>query len=261
MILVGTSGFSFEDWRGTVYPEVVSPSQFLKYYWAVLGFRIVELNFTYYTRPSWKSFAQMLRKTPPDFYFTVKVPGEITHAFWKAREDPSQLVRDFSVQISPLVEEGRFKCALAQFPFSFKYSKENLDYLGRVRSTFSGALAFEFRHASWDREETYEFLREHDITFVAVDEPSLPNLFPYKPLATSDLAYFRFHGRNQKWFEVEGDERYNYLYSDEELLLFKEDILKLSRMVRETYVFFNNCYQGQAVRNAQTLLRWLEGRS
>jgi len=94
-----------------------------------------------------------------------------------------------------------------------------------------------------------------------VDEPSLPNLFPYKPLATSDLAYFRFHGRNQKWFEVEGDERYNYLYSDEELLLFKEDILKLSRMVRETYVFFNNCYQGQAVRNAQTLLRWLEGRS
>ncbi|MCD6552024.1 DUF72 domain-containing protein [Thermotoga sp.] len=260
MVYVGTSGFSFEDWRGPVYPEHLKPSQFLKYYWAVLGLRIVELNFTYYTQPSWRSFVQMLRKTPPDFYFTVKLPGSVTHLLWKEKKDPRDEMKNFIEEIKPLVEEGRLKMSLAQFPFSFKYSSSNLEYLKRLKESCSLHLACEFRHRSWDRDDVYHFLRKQEITFVIVDAPKISGLFPYKPIVTTDYAYFRFHGRNERWFEVEGEERYNYLYSREELSSFLNDVLNISRKVKETYAFFNNCYKGQAAINALEFKKMLEER-
>ncbi|AJG40919.1 MULTISPECIES: DUF72 domain-containing protein [Thermotoga] len=260
MVYVGTSGFSFEDWKGVVYPEHLKPSQFLKYYWAVLGFRIVELNFTYYTRPSWRSFVQMLRKTPSDFYFTVKLPGNVTHVLWKEGKDPKDEIESFAEELKPLIEEGRLKMTLAQFPFSFKYSSGNLEYLKRLNERFPYHLACEFRHSSWDRDDVYHFLKEQKITFVIVDAPKIPGLFPYRPIVTTDYAYFRFHGRNERWFEAEGEERYNYLYSREELSSFLNDVLSVSQKVKETYVFFNNCYRGQAAMNALEFKKMLEER-
>jgi uncharacterized protein YecE (DUF72 family) len=260
MVYVGTSGFSFEDWKGVVYPEHLKPSQFLKYYWAVLGFRIVELNFTYYTQPSWRSFVQMLRKTPPDFYFTVKTPASVTHVLWKEGKDPKEDMENFTRQIEPLIEEQRLKMTLAQFPFSFKLSRKNVEYLEKLRESYPYEIAVEFRHYSWDREKTYEFLRNHGITFVVVDEPKLPGLFPYRPITTTDYAYFRFHGRNERWFEAEEEERYDYLYSEEELKTLFEDVVELSRRVKETYVFFNNCYKGQAAMNALQFKKMMEER-
>ncbi|PLV60283.1 DUF72 domain-containing protein [Thermotoga sp. KOL6] len=260
MVYVGTSGFSFKDWRGVVYPEYLQPSQFLKYYWAVLGFRIVELNFTYYTQPTWRSFVQMLRKTPPDFYFTLKFPGSVTHVLWKEGVDPRGEIEKFSEEIRPLLEEGRLKSSLAQFPFSFKFSARNMEYLKKIRDGYPHEIAVEFRHYSWDREEVYSFLSENRITFVIVDEPKLSGLFPYKLLVTSSRAYFRFHGRNPRWFEVEGEERYDYLYSREELNLLLKDVKDISQKVEETYVFFNNCYKGQAAINALQFKEMLEGK-
>ncbi len=247
MIYLGTSGFSFEDWIGPVYPPSIKKSQMLTYYWSVLGFNTVELNFTYYSMPSYKTVVSMLRKTPPDFMFSVKLPGHVTHEGWRKGLDVS-VVEDYKNAIKPMEEEGRLLSHLAQFPYAFKFSEEGLKYLKRLGDQVR-PLAVEFRHRSWDRKETYDFLRENGLTYVIVDEPQIADLFPYKPFATSDTAYFRFHGRNEKWFE-EGAERYDYLYSDEDLKRFALDVKEMSKKVGKVLVYFNNCHRGQAVENA-----------
>ena len=248
MIFVGTSGFSFEDWRGEVYPENLPKSQMLKYYWGVLGFNAVEINSTYYSIPSYRTIVSLLRKTPSDFVFTVKLPGHITHEGWRDGID-EDVVKRYLDSIAPMEGEGRFKMHLAQFPNSFRYSPKNMDYIERISEIFH-PLAVEFRHDSWNRERVYEILKEHDLTYVVVDEPRLDRLFPYVPRLTSDTAYFRFHGRNERWFEAQGGERYDYLYSREELDELVKDVKKLSEKSSETFVFFNNCHNGKAVKNA-----------
>ncbi|HEY4481620.1 MAG TPA: DUF72 domain-containing protein [Candidatus Brocadiaceae bacterium] len=79
MIKAGTSGFSFPDWVGNIYPTDIKKGQMLPYYEQKLGFKITEINSTYYTIPSPKSFEGMLKKTSPDFEFTVKAHKSMTH--------------------------------------------------------------------------------------------------------------------------------------------------------------------------------------
>ncbi len=250
MIYVGTSGFSFEDWKGNIYPENLRKSQMLGYYWNVLGLNAVELNFTYYSIPSYRTMVSLLRKTPPWFVFTVKIPGSITHEGWKSSLDRSEIEKYLN-SVKPMMEEGRLKLHLAQFPYSFKYSCDHLDYIRRISDRIK-PLAIEFRHDSWNRPETYEFLSYNGITYVVVDEPKIARLFPYVPKFTTDTAYFRFHGRSEKWFEAEGGERYDYLYSEEELSAFAKDVKEISKKVKNTFVFFNNCHEGKAAKNAKT---------
>ena len=111
-------------------------------------------------------------------------------------------------------------------------------------------IAVEYRHRSWLREEVFEFMKERSITYVTVDEPPIGDLFPYYPYHTTAKAYYRFHGRNKRWFEAEGGERYDYLYSKEELEKFAGDVKKSMKEVEEVFVFFNNCHKGSAVTNA-----------
>ena len=110
-------------------------------------------------------------------------------------------------------------------------------------------LAVEFRHESWDKEEVYDFLRENGVTFVIVDEPNLKGLFPYKLVTTTNMAYFRFHGRNEHWFDPNYD-RYDYMYSEEELESFAKDVREIYKKVEKVLIYFNNCHRGQAVENA-----------
>ena len=251
MIYIGTSGFSFKDWVGPVYPERIKESQMLKYYWGVLKFNAVEINFTYYRMPSYKTIISLLRRTPNDFMFSIKLPALVTHQMWREKFE-SKVIDEYLKATFPLKEEGRLLFHLAQFPYAFKYSKANLEYIAKLKK-YIGDLAVEFRHVSWDREEVYSFLKENKITFTIVDEPKLLGLFPYKVIATTDEAYFRFHGRNKKWFEAQRDERYDYLYSDEELSSFAKDINEISKKVKVTVAFFNNCHKGSAALNALKL--------
>lgn len=255
MLYVGTSGFSFKDWIGPVYPEGIKESQMIKYYWGVLGFNAVELNFTYYRMPSYKTIVSLLRRTPNDFMFSVKLPAFVTHQMWQDKFE-SKVIDEYLKATFPLIEERRLLFHLAQFPYAFKYSKDNLEYIAKLKNHIDD-LAVEFRHVSWDRKEVYAFLKENEITFTIVDEPKLPGLFPYKAFTTTDKAYFRFHGRNKKWFEAQRDERYDYFYSDDELSNFARDIKKISKKVKEVAVFFNNCHKGSAALNAIKLKSYL----
>lgn len=262
MIKVGTSGFSFDDWKGTIYPADLPEREMLVYYERQLGFRALEVNFTYYTLPSPKSFEAMVKKTSEEFEFVVKAFKGMTHEI--RDKDTGQMIDNretferFKFSLTPLIEAGKLGGVLAQFPYGFFPKRDHFAYLEGFREAFAAIpLIFEFRNRNWLREETFQFLEKREIGFCVVDEAKLPKLMPYVPRATSDMGYFRFHGRNPNWFHSPMSVRYNYLYSDEELKTFVPDIQNISQRTTKTLVFFNNCYSGYAAKNAIQMAKLL----
>ena len=258
MIYVGTSGYSYDDWVGPVYPPDLPKKEWLAFY--AREFKACEINFTYYRLPNPYTLAAMSKKTPADFVFTVKASQELTHG----REDPEDAFRSFRSGVAPLLDEGKLGCILAQFPFSFHATPENRDYLRSFRQRLGDLpTVIEFRNRAWLEEETFELLRELGLGFCCVDEPRLKGLMPPVAVATGPVAYVRFHGRNAKkwWRHTEAWERYDYSYSDQELQEWEPKIRALDGQVQKTFLFANNHWQGQAVGTARQLrlLLGLEG--
>lgn len=266
-IRIGTSGFSFPDWRGAVYPKTLAPKDTLKYYEEELGFDTVEINSTYYALVSAKAFDAMQEKTSRDFEFVVKGYKGFTHdpfdprlgdkkpQLKKAMED----VDRFNFSIAPLKDAGKLGAILLQFPVFFNPGDENRQYILDCKEKFKGVpFIIEFRSREWAREATFKFLRKHDIGFCIVDEPKLERLMPFLNEVTSGTGYLRLHGRNKNWFNAKLSERYDYLYSDAELKSFVPEVDKMSEAADKTYVMFNNCHAGSAVKNALTLKKLLK---
>jgi uncharacterized protein YecE (DUF72 family) len=263
LIKVGTSGFSFPDWKETVYPHGLPEREMLSFYEKELGFNTLEVNFSYYTLPSQKTLEGMSRKTSEGFDFVVKSYREMTHEIRDKDSgkltDNQEVFQKFRFGLAPLIEDRKLACVLAQFPYGFFPSRENLGYLERFRNEMEGIpLVFEFRNQTWMKEETFQFLRKSGIGFCIVDEPKMQKLMPYLPRVTSDVGYFRFHGRNPNWFNVPLKVRYDYLYTEGELKSFLPDIRDISRKTSKTLVFFNNCYSGSAAKNAVQMAKLLQ---
>jgi uncharacterized protein YecE (DUF72 family) len=262
-IRVGTSGFSFDDWLGRAYPAGLAKTKMLEYYERVLGFDTVELNFTYYALPTPRTLASMVGRTSPGFCFVVRSHKEMTHDIWqdddrRLLKDTSEVFKAFREGIGPLVEAGRLGCVLVQFPVFFYPAPQNFDYLQKIPALMPGvSLVVEFRNRAWLRPDAYHLLEETGMGCCVVDEPKLPRLVPFEPRRTSDIAYFRFHGRNKNWFSASREERYNYLYSAEELGEFLAPLRSVSVGAKTTYTFFNNCHAGAAARNALMMKQML----
>ncbi|MBM4341312.1 MAG: DUF72 domain-containing protein [Deltaproteobacteria bacterium] len=262
MIRVGTSGFSFPDWKGTVYPAGLREREMLSFYEKELGFNALEVNFTYYTLPSQKSFAAMSQKTSDDFEFVVKAYKGMTHEI-RDREtgeliNNEETFKKFKYSLEPLRSKGKLAGILAQFPYGFFPNRENFGYLEKFKEEMGDVpLVFEFRNENWFRDTTFELLEKKGIGFCIVDEPKLPKLMPYIPRATSEIGYFRLHGRNPSWFNVPASVRYDYLYSEKELKEFVPDIQDISKKAAKTFVFFNNCHAGSAAKNAAQMAKLL----
>ena len=249
MIHWGTSGFSYEDWIGPFYPEGIAKQDMLRYYAERFG--CVEVNFTYYRMPNARTLEQMAAKTPPDFRFVVKANSEMTHE----REREPLVFRAFAEALQPLIEREQFGCVLAQFPHSFRATRENVGYLRWFKEAIEDLpTVVEFRNARWVMPRTFEFLRGLGLGFCCVDEPELDGLMPRVAAATSAQGYVRFHGRNaEKWWEHdEAWERYDYLYDEGELAEWVPKVRELDEQTEDTYVFFNNHYEAKAVQNAET---------
>jgi len=244
-VCVGTSGYSFEDWRETFYPEKIEKGKMLDYY--VKFFRTVEINSTYYRIPHPAVMANIAKKAPKGFDFMVKVPGSFTHR----RQDIDSDLAKYVEALKPIEERGLLSGVLAQFPYSFKFCNDSLDYLSLLKQALSPRELFvEFRHDGWVNRTMYDHLRKEQIGYVCVDEPQLKGLLKPDVFATTDAAYVRLHGRNADQWWQGGALRYDYSYSDEELKEWREKIRKLQAKVKRIYIFFNNCHLGQAVRNA-----------
>ena len=145
---------------------------------------------------------------------------------------------------------------LLQFPWSFKNTPEVAREAGDSSSThFDGyPLALEVRHATFQNDDFFRFLDEHDVAWVNVDQPLFHDSVKPADTVTGPVGYVRLHGRNyEKWFaHGESWERYNYLYSKEELAPWvgahRDDGAE-----KETYVITNNHFRGQAIVNAGDL--------
>jgi uncharacterized protein YecE (DUF72 family) len=256
-ILIGTSGFSYEDWIGPVYPAGTKKEEMLSYYSRELGFNIVELNFTYYKQPSSIGMDRMLKAVPDGFSFVVKAHESMTH---KIRSADSSFIRDegafgtFLNGVAPLAQSGRLKCVLAQFPNKFQRNRDTVDHLKWFADRLKTVrLVVEFRNESWVSQSTFDLLKGLGVGHCVVDEPDLPDLVPFTPVFTANPAYFRFHGRNLRWFNDSSAQRYNYLYSESELRSTLASITSISSVADETLIFFNNHFHGSAVKNARML--------
>jgi len=248
-IHVGTSGYSFADWVGPFYPPGTRSADYLRHY--ATQFHCVEVNSTYYGIPSPRVIEAMEKKTPDGFRFIVKLNQAMTH-----KGDTSEaLYREFLGVIQPLKDAGKYHGLLAQFPWAFRREDAAKRHLEFLRAALPGEpLWVEFRHASWMHRDLPAWLRERSLGYCAVDEPALPGLVPPVTPLTSDVAYVRFHGRNeQTWWGRGGGDRYDYDYSQRELLEWVERVRKLSEQAKQTYLFFNNCHAGQAARNAKLM--------
>jgi len=235
----------------------------LEYYESALGFDAVELNFTYYRMPVPKTLESMVRRTGPGFTFVVRSNREMTHEIWDddAREklkDTSAAFRQFHEGIRPLVDAGRLGCVLVQLPVFFVPTAPNSEYLRRIPGLLPGVrLVVEFRNRAWLREDAFRLLEETGMGYCVVDEPKLARLVPFQPRRTSEVGYFRFHGRNRNWFRASREERYDYLYTLAELEEFIAPVRAVSAGAKATFLFFNNCHAGSAARNALLMKQML----
>ena len=219
-------------------------------------FDCVELNYTYYSMPNARTIAAIEDKTPPGFRFTVKAHQDMTHS----REAGPEAFSAFVAAMKPLVDREKLGCVLAQFPNSFHPSEDNRAYLRLVREQLEPLdVVVEFRHRDWVTRATMDYLRELGLGYCCVDEPALPGLMPPVAGATGRIGYVRFHGRNAaKWWQHdEAWERYNYLYTRAELEEWVPKVQKIAAEAEETYAFFNNHYNAQAVQNASLFAEML----
>lgn len=256
IVRVGPAGWSYEDWKGIVYPPGMSsrthPVELLSRF-----FDTIEINSTFYHPPPARNSISWAKKAVGNdrFKYTVKLWQRFTHEREAFPSDEE--IQVFATGIAPLAAEGRLGALLIQFPWSFKNTPDNVDWLLRVFDAFSTfPLVLEVRHASWDVPDIYRVLAERDVAFCNIDQPLFGRSLKPSSAVTSRVGYVRLHGRNaDDWFREEAgrDERYNYLYSEKELKPWLEKIERMRAVADETYVITNNHYRGQAVVNALEL--------
>lgn len=256
-LFIGTSGYSYEDWRGVFYPENLAANKMLNFY--TQHFNTVEINATYYTIPKYTSFVRMAENTPDNFQFIIKTNQETTH---RRRENKSSL-KMLTESVRPLIEAGKFNGYLAQFPYSFKNSEQNRKYLYETKKIIGDSVLFvEFRNDTWLKPQITQFLKDNDISYVNVDEPEIKGLLPAQDIVSTNFGYLRLHGRNEKdWWDGQGSARYNYEYSEDELNEWLTNISNILRKTYKTYIFFNNHPTGKAVKNAQQMIEILKAKA
>jgi uncharacterized protein YecE (DUF72 family) len=254
-IYIGTSGYSYKDWKGVFYPERMTPAGFLGHYAGTFPF--VELNFSYYRQPDRGMLERMIEQTPTDFRFSIKAHRDLTHTRGEGWEQAAE--KFLLGGAAPLREASRLAGILLQFPYSFHRDTENRRYLSSVTEYFSGFPLFvEFRNTDWQLDDVYSGLRERNIGIVNTDTPDLASLPENRAILTADRGYIRFHGRNSgTWWKGDNVSRYDYLYSPEELREWVERIRDMLKKVTVLYVAFNNHHKGQAVKNALQLREML----
>lgn len=254
MIYVGTSGYSYKDWIGPFYPVDAKAGDMLGIY--SHSFNFTEINSTYYKIPNAFMFFNMQKKTVDDFVFTVKLHQSMTHT----RDAKDKDYEDFLGALEVLQQVKKLGCLVSQFPYSFHFSRDSMDYIKRLRERFAPfEMVVEFRNNKWVNEEAMEFIRRENLGYVCVDEPNLSGLLDGRAISTSKVSYVRLHGRNDEkwWNHKEAYERYDYLYNDKELEQWKDKILELEKQSDSCFVSFNNHFRAQAVINGIMLKKML----
>ncbi len=262
MLRVGPAGWSYPDWEGLVYPRK-KPRGFHPLRQLARWFDCVEVNSSFYALPSARHAEHWseLVADRPRFRFTAKLLQRFTHEPWPGDVPALEgAVRDFHAGIAPLAAAGRLAALLVQFPWSFARSPQALERLRFVAEHFGGfPLVLELRHRAWFEPEPLAELRALGYTLCAIDLPQGADAPPLDALTAqpAPLAYLRLHGRNARaWFDPRAgrDQKYDHLYTPEELSELAQVARRLAHGADETFVITNNHFSGKAVANALELL-------
>lgn len=252
-------------------------------------FDLVEVDSSYYSLPAEQTALLWARRTGAGFTFDVKAfrlftlhptppaalprdilaslpPGLQGKASLYQRDLPQpitdELWRRFERALLPLDSAGKLGTVLFQFPPWYLPGDQQRHYILSCRDRMAGyRIAVEFRHGSWvneqNREGTFAFLQDNNLPYVCVDGPQgFESSMPALAQATSDIAMVRFHGRNRDTWEKPGltsAERFNYLYTEDELASWAPRIKGMAENVRQCHVLFNNCHEDKAVVNARQM--------
>jgi uncharacterized protein YecE (DUF72 family) len=292
---IGTSGWNYPSgkgtWNGVFYPRGRGrPKDFDELAFYAEHFNTVEVNTTFYGQPRAEVCRGWADRTPSDFEFAVKLYQKFTHpTMFRDRvtkqiagtietDVPGDLHPDaidalvrpndadldeFRRGVDPLASTGKLGALLAQFPPSFKDTPESQDYLADLlRRLASYPVAVELRHRSWSDRfgDTLGLLNGFNAAWVQIDEPKfrfsirqnfLPNV--------KGFYYMRLHGRNaaQWWRHDKSEDRYDYLYSNDELKEFSETADAARRLVKKLYLYTNNHFSAKSVANAAMIKQQL----
>jgi uncharacterized protein YecE (DUF72 family) len=271
-VRIGTCSWADEALSKYFYPPKLPAKERLA--WYAEHFDTVEVDSTYYRLPSESMVQGWAERTPAGFTMHVKAFGLMTRHPVKLealpedlrdampvdergrvdrppRELRGEVFRRFLEALEPLRAEGKLGGVLFQLPSYVVFKEHSFDYLEWAREQLGGdSMLVEFRHRSWLEEEnvaeTLSFLERIGAAYVTVDAPkseSAKNLVPTVPAVTSSIAYVRFHGRNLATWNKRGGsaaERFDYLYSDDELAEWVPTLQELAGQAKEAYAFFNN---------------------
>ncbi|HET6232309.1 MAG TPA: DUF72 domain-containing protein [Longimicrobiaceae bacterium] len=263
MIRYGPAGWQYKDWAGVVYPNP-RPKGFDPLVYIAEYFDTVEVNSTFYG-PAKESTGRLWLdrvRHRPNFRFTAKLWQRFTHqrgTAWTAAE-----VAEARAAFDPMLEEGRLGALLLQFPWSFRRTDENREWLDDVAKTFADfPLVLEVRHSSWNTPDFFGGLADRGIGFVNIDQPLFRDSLEPSAVSTSPVGYVRVHGRNyQDWFRDKAppEARYNYLYRAEELEPWAKRTAEIAAQpqTEDVYVVTNNHFRGKGVTNALMLKSMVE---
>src|SRR5215217_6335182 len=260
-VRIGPAGWSYDDWKGIVYPPKAG-TKFDQLAYLAGFFDTIEINSSYYRPPTAYMSKSWVRRVGhnPDFKFTAKLYKAFTH---ERGEVTAEDERAYRSGIDPLASAGKLGALLLQFPWSFKNTEADQEYLfGLIERFKDYPLVVELRHASWNKPEIYKTLASLGVGFCNIDQPLFSRSIEPSARTTSSIGYVRLHGRNyENWFSESARpaDRYDYLYSPEELQPWLENIRKVASNAQETYVVTNNHFRGKGIVNALEIKAEVEG--
>jgi len=250
-VLIGTSGWSYDEWVGPFYPKSLTKKDFLLYYSTV--FYTNEINTTFYNIPSRWVVESWAKRTPSEFLFSAKIPQTITHDNKLDIDNCLDDLNYFLEAMNPLIESKKLLAFLIQLPPSFQKVKhfsslkEFIANWPRDREQEGYHLVVEFRHKSWMDDEVFNYLKTNSLSYCAVIEPLLP---PRMDITNPELAYIRFHGYGKKiWFD--------YCFEEEEIKKWALSVREVIENSKNVGIYFNNHFSGYAAKNSLMLMKEL----
>lgn len=234
-VLIGTSGWSYDHWVGVLYPKSAKSLDRLDHY--ARRFRTVEVNNTFYRWPKDEVFSIWQERAPDGFVFSAKASRGLTQ--FRKLNDPVPWLERMDAGLSRLKEKRG--ATLYQLPPHFPINLSRLDeFLSVVPSRERTAV--EFRHPTWNMEETFSVLERHGTAYCVTSGANLPCVLR----ATADFVFVRLHGPDRSHL-------YAGSYSEDDLRWWADRVGEWKSQGRDVYAYFNNDGYGHAVRNALRL--------
>ena len=230
-LYVGTSGYSYKEWKGSFYPEKIAPKDMLSYYASRL--HAVELNNTFYRMPQPSMIESWKAQVPENFRFSVKAPQVITH--FRRLKDADQQTRQLLKTVSAL--EDRLGAVIFRLPDEMKKDLKRLENFLRELPADTPAV-FDFRHPTWFDDEVLALLRSQNRVLCVSDIEELPESYTLK---TADWGYVRLR---------------RVQYSKSDLVEWTKRIR--AQQWKDTYVFFKHEDEGTGPKLAAQFERLSE---